>query len=159
MIAVLHASIIMLAIAHIATLPLLALDLRRTRPMSSSAAVVLGGGAMAAGAGVASLYVPGWPAALAGTLCGALFVGYLSVRRHELRPAGVAAWSSFVLMTLAASAVGRLLRGHDAGEHPDPDARLGRPWARRRVRSFGVGADQGGVGAADPHAVALLPRP
>ncbi len=106
MIAILHASIIVLAIAHIATLGLLALDLRRTRPMSSSTAVVLGGGAMVAGAGVASLYVPGWPAALAGTLCGALFVGYLAARRHELRPAGVAAWSSFVLMTVTASVWG-----------------------------------------------------
>lgn len=106
MIAILHAGIIVLAIAHIATLGLLALDLRRSRPMSPSTAVVLGGGATVAGAGIASLYVPGWHAVLAGTLYGALFVGYLAVRRHELRPAGVAAWSSFVLMTVATSAWG-----------------------------------------------------
>ena len=74
--------------------------------MTSSAALVLGGGAMVAGAGVANVYVPGWPTALAGSSCGALFVGYLAVRRHELRPAGVAAWSSFVLMTVATSVWG-----------------------------------------------------
>lgn len=85
MIDVVHSSVIMLAVAHVATLGLLAVDLRRSRPMGPFVAFVLGGAALAAAG------------------CLSFFVGYLVARRHDLRPAGVAAWSSFVLMTVAAS--------------------------------------------------------
>lgn len=100
---VLPASVILLAVTHVVTLGLLALDLRRDRPMSHTAAAALGGAAAAAGALVASLYVPAWSAALAGVVSVTFFAAYLTACRHELRPAGVAAWSSFVLMTVAAS--------------------------------------------------------
>lgn len=103
MLEVLHASVIVLSIAHVATLCLLALDLRRVRPMSSPAALGLGGAAALAGAVVAGQYVPLWSATLAGTGSVLFFASYLAARRHELRPAGVAAWSSLVLMTVAAS--------------------------------------------------------
>lgn len=106
MIDVLHASVIVLAITHVATLALLAADLRRARALGTAAAVALGVGTAVLGTAVASMYVPVWSAAVAGALCVAVFVGYLAVRGHELRPAGVAAWSSFVLMTVAASAWG-----------------------------------------------------
>lgn len=100
---VLPASVILLAVTHVVTLGLLAVDLRRDRPMSHAAAAALGGAAAAAGAVVASLYVPVWSAALAGVVSVTFFAAYLAACRHELRPAGVAAWSSFVLMTVATS--------------------------------------------------------
>lgn len=103
MLEVLPASVILLAVTHVVTLGLLAVDLRRDRPMSHTAAAALGGAAAAAGAVVASLYVPAWSAALAGVVSVTFLAAYLAACRHELRPAGVAAWSSFVLMTVAAS--------------------------------------------------------
>ena len=106
MIEVLHASVIVLAITHVTTLALLAADLRRARPLGTPASVAFGVGAAVLGAAVASVYVPVWSAVLAGAFDVAIFVGYLAVRRHELRPVGVAAWSSFVLMTVAASVWG-----------------------------------------------------
>jgi glycosyltransferase involved in cell wall biosynthesis len=100
---VLHASVIVLAITHVATLGLLAVDLRRRRPMGPTCAALLGGVAAAAGGAVASSYVPSGSAAVAGAGGIAFFVCYLALRHQELRPAGVAAWSSFVLMTIATS--------------------------------------------------------
>lgn len=100
---VLPASVILLAVTHVATLGLLAVDLRRDRPMSHAAAAALGTAAAAAGAVVASLYVPAWSATLAGVVSVTFFAAYLAACRYDLRPVGVAAWSSFVLMTVAAS--------------------------------------------------------
>jgi len=103
MIEFLHASVIVLAVTHLATLGLLAADLRRGRPMSPFSAVALGSGAAVAGTAFATFYVARGSAAAAGALGVGVFIGYLVVSGKDLRPAGVAAWSSFVLMTVAAS--------------------------------------------------------
>lgn len=100
---VLRASVIVLAIAHVATLGVLTVDLRRPRPMGAWAAGMLSIGAAVAGTAFATSHAPVPSVVLAALAATGFLVGYLIVGRHELRPAGVAAWSTFVLMTAAAS--------------------------------------------------------
>ena len=86
MIEVLHASVIVLAITHVATLGLLAVDLRRARPLGTLAAVGLGAGTAGLGTAVASMYVP----------CG-----------RRPRPAPFASRSSSVTWPYAATSCGQ----------------------------------------------------